>query len=107
MAKKNDLIQAVNAVESPAGTYTNEAQTQAAQAKRRRKRTGEKNELIPFTMPQNLLAESRRLAHYRQQSHSSFLEDVIREYIDTHRDELTAFDAVYEQLGKAIPNPTE
>ena len=116
--KKKDLVGALNETRTAAATYTGEPTAPEAtayeqnpeeeqQQKRKRQRRGEKLELISFACPPQLLKESRRLAHYRQQTHSTLIQQILQEYIDAHREEIAAFDAVYEQLGKPLPNPNE
>lgn len=117
--KKKDLAGALNETRTAAATYTGEPTAPEAttayvqnpeeeqQQKRKRQRRGEKLDLISFACPPQLLKESRRLAHYRQQTHSTLIQQILQEYIDAHREEIAAFDAVYEQLGKPLPNPNE
>lgn len=116
--KKKDLAGALNETRTAAATYTEEPTApevtayeqnpeEEKQQKRKRQRRGEKLDLISFACPPQLLTESRRLAHYRQQTHSSLIQQILQEYIDAHREEIAAFDAVYAQLGKPLPNPNE
>lgn len=119
-SKHEDLKGALNETRRTAATYTGEQTPPAPnktgyeqnpeeeqQQKRKRQRRGEKLDLISFACPPQLLKESRRLAHYRQQTHSTLIQQILQEYIDAHREEIAAFDAVYEQLGKPLPNPNE
>lgn len=104
--KKEQLKTELENASTPAGTYKDDG-TQETQEKRKRQRRGEKLDLISFACPPQLLKESRRLAHYRQQTHSTLIQQILQEYIDAHREEIAAFDAVYKQLGKPLPNPNE
>ena len=107
--KKKDVQQATHkATSTAAATYaTQEADEREEQTKRGRRRQGEKLIMVSFSCPPQLLSDTRRLAHYRQQSFGSFVSDVLQAYIEANRHELESFDAVYEQLGKPLPNPTE
>ena len=103
---KKDLKQAPQATPA-AATYAIDSQEEEQQSKRKRQRRGEKLSLVSFTLPPQLLAESRRLAHYRQMTHSLLIQQIVESYIQEHREEIRTFDAVYEKLGKPLPNPTE
>lgn len=115
--KKKDLAGALSETRTAAETYTETASTDATtynldpdeeqKQKRKRQRRGEKLSMISLSLPPQLLADTRRLAHYRQQTHGSMIQEILQEYVDTHREEIAAFDAVYEKLGKPLPNPTE
>ena len=106
---KNQVKQATTPTPTTdaAATYASDAAEIEKQTKRGRQRRGEKLTLVSFACPPQLLADSRRLAHYRQQTHSSLLQQIVQEYVDANRAEIDRFDAVYQELGKPLPNPTE
>ena len=106
VSKKDVQKATTTAAGAAAATYTTQDQLDE-QTKRGRRRMGEKLKPVSFSIPEQLLSDTRRLAHYRQQSFGSFVSDVLQDYIDRNRDEMEAFDAVYEKLGKPLPNPTE
>ena len=103
---KKDLKQAPQATAEAAATYAQDPEQEQID-KHKRQRRGEKLTLTTFACPPQLLATIRRLAHYRQTTSSSLIQLILQEYVDVNHAEIEAFDAVYEKLGKPLPNPTE
>jgi len=104
---KKDVQNATNKPTGKAASTYATADELEAQTKRGRRRKGEKLTPVSFSIPDQVLSDTRRFAHYRQQSFGSFVSDVLQKYIEANHAELEAFDSVYEQLGKPLPNPTE
>lgn len=119
MARKHeDLKGALNETRTAAATYTGEPTTPEAtayeqnpeeeqQQKRKRQRRGEKLELVSFACPPKLLAESRRLAGYFNQTHSSMIQEILQAFVDEHRAELEEHDAIEIKYGRLKIDPTE
>lgn len=110
--KKKNLAGALNETRTAAATYTGEPTyeqnpEEEQQQKRKRQRRGEKLELVSFACPPQLLAESRRLAGYFNQTHSSMIQEILQAFVDEHRAELEEHDAIEIKYGRLKLDPTE